>query len=133
MRFRWTLLAIAYSVIMFPTGCSQHGAPGLASVTGTVTLDGAPLANAFVVFSPKDSTEKPSRAYTDSDGHYELTYLRDMKGAVVGEHTVRITTATENRPQEILPARYNSRTELEVTVKPGSNDEVDFNLTSQNE
>jgi hypothetical protein len=99
-------------------------------VGGTVTLDGAPLAGALVVFTP-DGPGRSAVATTDTAGRYELSFLRDIAGANVGTHTVRITTATEDRGgKEILPARYHAKTELTAAVEPGSNT-LDFPLRSK--
>jgi len=49
----------------------------------------------------------------------------------VGTHTVRITTATEDRGgKEILPERYHVKTELTATVDRGTNT-LDFPLESK--
>lgn len=97
---------------------------------GTVTLDGAPLAGALVVFTP-DGPGRSAVATTDQAGRYELTFLRDIVGANVGAHTVRITTATEDRGgKEIPPDRYHTKTELVAAVEPGRNT-IDFPLESR--
>ena len=107
-------------------GCGGNH-PQLAVVRGTVTLDSRPLVGATVVFQPLEG--KVSRAVTDGQGKYELTYLRDIKGARLGAHKVAITTADEHSPRELLPARYNKQTTLTAQVESGSN-ELDFDLNS---
>jgi hypothetical protein len=98
-------------------------------VTGTVTLDGAPLPAALVVFTP-DGPGRSAIATTDWAGRYELAFLRDIAGANLGIHTVRITTATEDhRGKELLPARYHRHTELTASVVSGDN-KLDFPLRS---
>jgi hypothetical protein len=72
---------------------------------------------------------KPSRAITDEAGRYELTYLRDIKGAAIGKHEVRIMTRTEHQPTERLPAKYNSDSELTAEVT-GDGVPIDFALKS---
>ena len=75
---------------------------------------------------------------TDSSGKYELTYIRDTKGAVPGTHTVRITTHPEpvaddySGPafKEPIPAKYNADTTLKADVKAGENT-FDFELQSR--
>ena len=117
-------------LIAFVVGCGQSDRPALGRVGGTVTLDGQPLAGALVVFTP-DGPGRSAMATTDSGGRYELSFLRDIAGANVGTHTVRITTATEDRGgKEILPERYHTETELKATVKAGTNP-LDFALTSK--
>jgi hypothetical protein len=111
-------------------GCGRSDLPPLGRVSGTVTLDGMPLPAALVVFTP-DGPGRSAIANTDTAGRYELAFLRDIAGANVGSHTVRITTATEDRgSKEILPLRYHRQTELVAVVEPGDNT-IDFSLESK--
>lgn len=111
-------------------GCSRSNRPPLGEVAGTITLDGRPLPAAAVHFTP-DGPGRTSLGSTDSAGGYRLRYLRDIQGANVGRHTVRIMTATEeNGGREILPPRYHAATVLEATVQPGTN-QIDFSLQSR--
>lgn len=124
------LAALALALACVVGGCGRSDRPQLGRVGGTVTLDGAPLVGALVVFIP-DGPGRSALATTDSAGRYELTYLRDIPGANVGSHTVRITTATEDRGgREILPPRYHEKTELAATIAPGANT-IDFPLKSK--
>jgi len=109
-------------------GCGGDG-PELAPVEGTVTLDGALLPAARVVFQPQ-GPGAPSSGITDGQGRYELLYAPGRKGAMIGRHTVRITTYAQGRADENgeptftperVPPRYNSQTGLTREVKPGAN------------
>ena len=111
------------------SGCNSQRQVDLAPVRGQVTLDGEPVAGALIEFNPVGGNAKVSRGFTFTDGSYELTYLRKTKGAVLGKHRVRITTATEHAPQERLPDRYNSDTELSAEVTVGNN-VIDYELKS---
>ncbi len=124
--------ALVLLVMALPcTGCSRPARPPLGEVTGTVTLDGQPLPRALVTFVPIAGPGRTSYAYTDSDGRYSLAYLRDITGADVGQHVVRITTVSEEfRGRERLPARYHAQSMLIATVEPGDNTH-DFALTSK--
>lgn len=131
MLSRVEMVTISYfSVFFVVTGCGDSTRPEVVPVSGVVTLDGAPLPKATVVFIPRQAGLKPSRAITDEAGHFELTYLREIKGAVPGEHEVRVTTRTEHQPQERVPGRYNSESELRVTVEDGGAP-VQLDLKSQ--
>lgn len=123
-----SVFLLAAWLLVVPGCGSSDGRPELGRVEGTVTLDGAALPGATITFQPAQG--KSSRGVTDAEGHYELVYLRDIKGAVVGSHTVTITTASEASPQEKLPARYNANTELKKEVAAGSNT-IDFALESK--
>lgn len=92
----------------------------MGKVTGTVTLDGVPLSGAQVTFEPKQggvtSTDR-----TNDKGEFNLVHAANSFGAVVGEHTVRITTQDAETPAEKLPAIYNEKSTLTATVAPGNN------------
>jgi hypothetical protein len=123
--WRLSVLMVGSSLL----GCSPTERPPLGQVRGTVTLDGTALANATVLFTPAGKG-RTSQGFTDASGRYELRYLRNIPGANVDRHTVRITTSSEeNGGREQLPPRYHSRTVLEATVSAGSND-LDFALQS---
>ena len=67
-------------------GCS--GGPRLAEVTGTVRLNGVPLANIMVEFNPDALSGVRSTATTDENGRYELVCDDQRPGALVGPHRV---------------------------------------------
>lgn len=109
------------------TGCSQGDRPPIGTVEGIVTLDGVPLPEAKLRFDPGPAL-RGSMGITDASGRYELLYIRDIKGAAVGEHRVLITTVTETKP-EMLSPQYHSATTLTAKVEGGKN-VIDFALTS---
>lgn len=112
-------------------GCRQASdMPEVAPVTGVVTLDGNPLADATVTFSPESGRD--SAGTTNEAGQYTLIYLPDVPGAKIGRHKVRIFTAYDRGPKdppEKVPARYNVTTELSEEVKPSPNT-FNFDLVS---
>lgn len=127
---RATGLHVLVAIAALAAGCSAPERPPLGAVAGTVTLDGRPLADAVVLFTP-DGPGRTSRGQTDPAGRYRLAYLRDIAGANVGRHTVRISTATEdNGGREALPARYHRSSTLTAEVQPGDNT-LDFELTAR--
>lgn len=130
---------VLLSALLFCTaclvGCGSSG-PQLGTVTGKVTLDGAPLADATVQFQPAEG--KPSYAVTDASGNYELLFAPDQPGATLGKHTVEITGNTYSEdaqgnevqlPQKV-PGKYNQNSELTADVKAGSNT-FNFELKSE--
>jgi hypothetical protein len=118
------------TIALLVAGCGGIETPPLGLVEGVVTLDGVPLPAAMVVYTP-DGPGRSSTAVTDTSGRYALVFLRDIPGANVGTHTVRITTATGKRGvREMLPTRYHRKTVLTATVQPGSNT-IDFALQSR--
>lgn len=115
-------------------GCGGPEHPDVGRVSGVVTLDGQPLAEATVMFQPTNG--RASIATTDSAGKYALLYLDGVPGAMLGAHKVIIRTEVpgeDGRPpivKEKLPKRYHDQTELKAEVKPGANT-FDYELTSQ--
>lgn len=118
-----------------------------ADVSGTVTLDGEPLADASIIFTPQSDEEggggRPAVAVTDSQGRYELVYGRGVTGAVPGTYLVEIRTYREpnedaETPEqqqgapEKVPAKYNANSQLIETVDAGGS-VIDFDLDSEGE
>lgn len=111
----------------------------LTTATGTVTLDGEPLASARVMFEAPDKTF--SYGVTDDAGQYTLMFNSEKEGVTPGQKTVRITMGGDfdesgesgdedpdgNSEGEAAPAaainipsRYNSQSELTADVQEGS-------------
>ena len=121
---------IGAGVLLFVgIGCGRRD--GLATVTGTVRLDGKPLAGAQIQFTVEG--QPPSLGRTDADGYYEMRRTRSVSGATIGTNRVFVRTFRDLGDRilpEALPARYNTRSELVYDVKPGSN-RIDLELTSR--
>lgn len=117
-------------------GCGGGGddSPETGEVTGTVTLDGQPLSEATITFNPQGV--RASTAVTDSSGKYDLIYIRDVKGAAIGNHQVSISKKVQpdgkvdGDGKETVPDKYNTKTTLTAEVKAGKN-EFDFDLKSK--
>lgn len=141
------LLVVAVSLLTLQlTGCGRvNDQPELGQVTGTVTLDGAPLKGIEVVFFPDSG--RPARGKTDAEGKYELRYIREVFGTKVGHNRVEIAPneedsegddssendsakQTRKRGKVKIPARYNTETVLEADVQPYEN-VFDFKLESK--
>lgn len=137
----WQSLA-AVLVILSLCGCGQGDGLDLVPVQGQVTLGGAPLPDADVIFQP--AIGRPSVGRTDAEGRYRLQYTSEKPGALSGRHKVLITTFVEpdsdssdperqaGRPERV-PAQYNSRSTLEVEVDSGRKEPLDFTLEAQAE
>jgi hypothetical protein len=84
------LLLVLTSILVLSAGCSHQTFTDAAE--GTLTLDGAPLADVHIEFVPEvpEGTSAPgSSAVTDEKGFFRLTRNDNHKpGAVVGKHRV---------------------------------------------
>lgn len=87
------------AVTLAANGCTKaekSKLPPTVSVTGTIKIDGLPLANAAVQFHPDGSTDGiGSGGYTDKDGNFELITVSDgseiTKGAPAGKYKVTVS------------------------------------------
>jgi len=126
-------VAALLAVVITCSGCGQAN-ENLASVTGTITLDGHPLADAQVVFSPV-SGGTTSYGRTDEDGQYEMVFSDYESGAWLGVNKVQVSTGDvdgEGGPgkPERVPVTYNRNTALSEEVIAGEN-VFDFKLDSK--
>ncbi|MDB5334881.1 MAG: hypothetical protein JWN70_500 [Planctomycetaceae bacterium] len=116
----------------FAAGCSGvDKGPELAEVTGKITLNDQPLANARVVFIPEDGPA--SGGITNESGEYELKGKSGDKGGVPGKNRVEISTdldGTGDRAKEKALPKYNTASTLTANVELGSNN-FDFKLESK--
>ena len=143
MRSRPLISTIILALPAFLSmGC---GNTQVADVTGRITLDGQPLANAVVVFQPvptglEINSEPGSDATTDADGVFHLKVRRTgQDGAVVGQHRVMISAFANMKPEKggglerrnVIQSRYNEKTTLIFDVPAGGTQEARFDLLSR--
>jgi len=143
MRLLPLLLLILFS------GCADSG-PAMAPVTGTVTLDGKPLANGAITFEAKG--HRPANGKI-KDGEIVEVYTRNPgDGAPVAFHKVAIfalkpegDTTTSNPGEStntgenymgtgsLIPARYNNPETSKFTadVKDDRENSFTFELKSE--
>jgi len=92
------LFCVALMVTLVGCGASH---PSLTVVTGTVTYDGEPLADATIVLMPDggDGTAKTADGRTDAQGQFKLvTTFPDgavIDGAVEGAYVLRVVKYEE--------------------------------------
>ncbi len=113
-------------------GCGGAGGdrPETVPVTGTVTLDGTPVAGATVAFSPSAGGGRSAHGITDANGRFKLTTFEAGDGAMPGSYKVGVSKTagpaqaapgtTEETPESI-DAAYKAAAErgaLEPGAKP---------------
>jgi len=133
---RYTVIGSVLICTLLVSGCGG-GRSDLAAVSGKITLDGQPLSEALVEFVPQHPNGVVSLGRTDRNGFYSLMATRTATGASIGENKVRITTyeildegGKQRVVKERVPTKYNSATELLVTVKSSGN-KFNFDLKSE--
>jgi hypothetical protein len=137
---RLTLILLVLCLAIIPCGCGKKTLK-TEGVSGVITLDGQPLANATIHFIPADAEGSHSYGNTNESGEYKLqTLLGDADaGTTPGKYKIRIDCiemyetgktfeeSGEEKPEmlsrSIIPAKYNDENTsgLEATVVKGAN------------
>ena len=117
-------------------GCGKND--GLCSVEGTVTLDGAPVADGTINFGPMAGQHGTATGAKIVDGKYSARASEgEMVVSVYAYKMEKIENPTEDdiahgvteRQVNLVPEKYNRQSELKCTIKSGKNT-VDFDLKS---
>lgn len=138
MIFKAGVNSFAFSFLLLAliSGCSADTKRGI--VTGTVSLDGQPIASGNIRFDPADGhTATADAAITD--GKFSATVPPGEKRIsirapkVVGKKKAYETpdSPTVDLTEEMIPKRYNAQTELKTTIKPGTQEMPAFDLKSK--
>ena len=132
-------IAAACLIVTLVAGCNSGTFD--ADVSGTITLDGKPVAPGVVSFSAVERGKNASRGKIDSQGRYFLV-TRHERGIDPGDYRVAVLVYEKGDPPgpgerapanlpPLVPEKYLSvdTSGLAFTVEPGSNT-IDIALTS---
>jgi hypothetical protein len=118
----FTFLVVAGAYYVYTRMEKKLDVPPLAIVTGTLKINGKPVAaGTRVVFVPVESSKNlklgQAEGYVDKDGKYALQYSAQNMGAVIGKNYVVIYPSD---PNQRIPSRYEfASEELKVDVVKG--------------
>lgn len=136
-RHRWATLFAVLLACETQIGCGSRTPDNVGKVSGRVTLEGQPLPEALVKFTPVKEGGSSALGRTDANGKYTLSYASGIAGAEVGENRVAISTYNAGNPDgdpprakvlEKVPVKYNIRSDLIREVKAGENTPINFEL-----
>lgn len=137
---RFAALACVLLTLAAFTGCGPND--GLNEVSGTVTLDGEPIASGYISMGPMAGQRGTAVGGEILNGKYKLrASAGEMVVSIRSQQKVNIDgdqTADEaahgvtERQVELVPERYNRQSELKCTVSEGKNLR-DFVLTTDAE
>jgi hypothetical protein len=104
---RWAVVACCCGLLALTgfVGCARQSGPAVEYVEGSVLVDGEPVADATVGFSPAGGAGLAAFGQTDAKGIYRLTTVQGGKklgGAPVGDYTVTVKKY-RNRFAELGP------------------------------
>ena len=128
-----TLAAALHGV----AGCT--GGPAYGDVAGEVTLDGSPLLEGVVRFMPADGNTPTASALIEN-GEFqtpvpagkhrvEISSPKLPKGINSSKEMKRGTVDEGAALEDLIPQRYNTKSELTAEVKKGAN-KVSYHLKS---
>lgn len=125
----WTgIRTLALFAAMSLLAFASCGGDGLTDVTGTVTLDGAPLAEGDIVLEAADKSAAPQGA-TIANGQFKLRVGPGPKivriNASEGDGVIDPLMKTEGR-RSILGPEFNTSSTLTADIKPGPNPPLTF-------
>jgi hypothetical protein len=135
LAFEFRALAALVVLCVVCPGCSDDK---MVRLSGTVTLDGAPLEKGTISLAPADGNAPTAEALVTA-GKYEVKTMPGAKNVVI--HGLKKVGTRRYHPddpgspmvdvnEETVPARYNTASELTAAVKAGES-KLDFALTTQ--
>ena len=143
-RWRVGLSTVSVSVILATAGCSGEDLLR-QPVSGYVYLDGKPLSLGAVIFYPAKGSNLEisiNGGAMIKDGYFSIPR---SSGLIPGTYNVSLRAA-ETRPgghhnregheddeivaREVIPERYNTKTEVRIEIKDNAIKELTFHLDS---
>jgi len=139
----WLQSLVLLMLVVLVAGCGPARRPTVktAKVSGTIKMDGQPLADAQVNFL---AAEYAGVANTDATGHYELeaqpgankVYVVKYEGVGPNFDETMIGSSDApgaSGPKQLVPKKYSepASTELEFTVPDAGSTDANFELTSR--
>lgn len=126
-----TLLLLALLIC----GCDE---PNVGLISGSVQVDGKPAKTGAITFIPVDGKSGTAGAVIEAGKYNAIDVpigshkVEIRVSKVVGQKKLYDTPDSPVKPlmQEVLPAKFNTKTELLLDVKPGKN-EKDYDLSSK--
>jgi hypothetical protein len=114
------------------------------AVAGTVTLDGKPLAEGTISFTPSEPSGATPGGGAIKDGAFSVPRA---EGLVPGNYTVAIYASDRNAEQtkpsspggrrdknsptkDLIPPKYNASTELKAEIPKGGKTDLNFPLVT---
>ena len=124
----WLCLLTVASGSALLGGCGGSGSSRV-EIEGRVTLNKNPLEKGLVSFRPQPGTASPSAGAKIVDGEFSVA---PDGGLLPGEFRVEITASRPTgekfrtrfsdaliaREQQYIPDKYNTKTQLEITIPP---------------
>lgn len=117
------LFFVSALILASSAGCGGSSGPKTVPVTGTVTLDGTPVAGATVTFSPTVTDGgRTSVGVTDNEGKFSLLAAGAGAGVVPGSYMVGISKTSGAATPAAQPAsQEEAMKQIQAKMGGGSN------------
>lgn len=140
-RLSKTLVVVSLLTIVL-AGCGSDNPLNRQAVSGSVTLDAAPLDRGTIEFVPQQAGGVGSGTVI-ADGSYSI---KADKGLPPGKYLVRLYSAEAAQPtgepqppgpsnvvpgKERIPPQYNVKSDQVVEVVAGADNRFDFNIPTK--
>ena len=131
---------LLFVLLVVSLGCSSRDGIQRGAVEGTASLDGSPIADGVVRFVPMGDTTGPLVDAKITAGSFSLP---KKSGPSVGTQRVEIFAFLKTGKmivedgeemeeiKQVVPARYNTKSELTVTIQEGKNLLAPFELLAE--
>ena len=124
-----------FSLFLLLMGCTDSNPLNRQAVTGEIMLEGAPLTDGSIEFSPV--AEGTASGAVIQAGKFAIPA---EKGLPPGDYLVRISAYNEDAEpielpgesnkiaEELIPAKYNTESEITFTVEAGQENVFTLNI-----
>ena len=142
MRHRFEIFAL----ISLGMGCGSGDGLPRQPISGTVTLDGQPLATGSIAFRPADAAGPGvpvgaqidggsfsiARAVGPTPGTYHVAISSPQEGKATAKTTSAQPGDGDSPPAfDLIPPQYNAQTTLQAEVGAGKSNDFRFELKSR--
>lgn len=132
MRSQFVLLGLLLCLFFSGCGGGVSDAPETYPVSGTVTLDGQPVANGSIVLDIADGKGKPAAGgITDGKFSFESTLGSKIVRISAVEETAETDQYGEKVSVSIIPEQYNVESELKADITADRENILSFELKSE--
>lgn len=137
-------LAVVLVASALAAGCGGSDDLPRRAISGTVNLGGKPLESGMIQFQPTSAGEATAGGAAITSGRYSIP---EPEGLVPGNYQVMITGVLappgaakavmpgDSGPtlpaREMIPVKYNAKTELAAQVTKGGPNRFDFDLKAE--
>lgn len=135
MTLNWVTRYLMLAMLL--SGCSADR-PGTVPARGKVSINGRPLANAQLTFTPEKGPCATAR--TSADGTFHLSTFGDADGAIVAKHYVTVLAreaGVDNAPgapgatqpgRTLIPLSYSNTATSGLVFEVAADGDNFFNI-----